>query len=807
MRSAVSTPSPATPSSSGPSERLLMSQRSKSVRIKMDNRDLRVRRGLTVLQAAEEKGIYIPTLCAHKDLTPYGGCRLCIVEVEGMRGLPTACTTPVEDGMIIRTHTAQVQDERREILQLLLSEHTSSCLICDQQEECRDYMGTIRKAGVTTGCRYCPNDDGCELQDVVEHLELREIGYPIYYRNLRVEKEDPFYDRDYNLCILCGRCIRMCQEIRTANVLAFKQRGRHTVIGPAFHRTHMDSGCEFCGACVSACPTGALAEKARKWEGPPDRERISTCSLCGVGCQVRLLTKGNRVIGSLPSEDGPVNRGQLCVKGRFCTTELVNGRQRLKQPYTIRAGTRVQLSWEEAIDLAAGKLSDCRPEQFGMVISPDCTNEDLYVAQKFVRLAMGSNNIDTSARVFYGPSFNAYLSLMKRAVPLSNLESASAILCVGLDTRFGRSVVGVALRRAQRDGVQIVSIHAGDHNLSLIADRWLRPEPGGELKMLRALLKLVGKGAAGQAGIKSTRKTTASQRELQCAAEMLAEAKAPVILIGPDLLGDRNSRQTLEVIEKLAGSIEAGILTLPTQANLYGSVLMGTYPELLPGGFSFTDKERAAELRRIWLAALPKMSTAWNTGRLRSSRKLKVLYLVGEMIPGAGQLADFVIHQNIYPPKENDGADLVLPGTAYTEVDGTLVNGEGRVQRIRKAVPPPGKALPDWKILCRIAGRMNKKGFAFSSAGQVYRELSGMIPGMGTFARPAARPLSLSVPEKVTDVRYKSAPGKIPGRGRSFQLYASGLEHTYRGLPLAGLVSSSQRVWLTSIRRMRINLI
>ena len=170
------------------------------------------------------------------------------------------------NGIKIRTHTAQVQAERKEILQLILSEHTSSCLICEESDQCRESMVTIKKAGVTTGCRYCPNDSDCELQEVVEYLKIDDIGYPVYYRNLPVEKFDPFYDRDYNLCILCGRCIRMCQEIRTANTLAFKQRGRYTTIGPAFHRTHLEAGCEFCGSCVSACPTGALSEKTRKWE-------------------------------------------------------------------------------------------------------------------------------------------------------------------------------------------------------------------------------------------------------------------------------------------------------------------------------------------------------------------------------------------------------------------------------------------------------------------------------------------------------------------------------------------------------------
>ena len=345
-----------------------MSRKNGKVNINIDNKSYLVRKDLTILQAAELNQIYIPTLCAHKDLSPHGGCRMCIVEVEGFRNFPTACTTPIEDGMVIRTHTAQVNTIRREIIQLFMSEHPSSCLICDEKVECAEYLTTIHKAGVTTGCRYCANNDQCELQDVVEYLDVKEINYPIFYRNQRVEKEDPFYDRDYNLCILCGRCIRMCQEVRLANVLAFKFRGRNTVIGPAYDRTHINSGCEFCGACVSVCPTGTLSEKARKWDGKPEREQISTCSFCGVGCQLRLLVKEDRIIGSLPVDDPLVNHGQLCVKGRFCITDIVNVHKRLKVPYKLYRATNVNIPWDEAIDIAVEKLKNCSPEKFGMLI-------------------------------------------------------------------------------------------------------------------------------------------------------------------------------------------------------------------------------------------------------------------------------------------------------------------------------------------------------------------------------------------------------------------------------------------------------
>ncbi len=772
-----------------------MSKRNEKVTINIDNQMLEVDRGLTILQAAEQNNIYIPTLCSHKDLTPFGGCRMCIVEVEGMRGFPTACTTPVEQEMIIRTHTAQVQAERSEILQLILSEHTSSCLICDEKEECKNFMGTIRKVGVTTGCRYCPNDGQCELQDVVEKMGVKEINYPIYYRNLRVEKDDPFYDRDYNLCILCGRCIRMCQEIRNANTLTFKQRGWHTVIGPAYDRTHLEAGCEFCGACISVCPTGALSEKVSKWEGKAEREEITTCPLCGVGCQIRLLIKENEIIGTLPAEDNLVNKGHSCVKGRFCITELVNNHQRLKKPYKTQDKTRVELSWEEALDLAVDKLSTCSPEQYAMLISPNCSNEDLYIAQKFTRVVMGSSNIDTSARGFYGSGFNAYLSLLKKSVPLSKLKDASVILCVGLDTRFGRSVVGVELKTAIKRGAKIITVNPREHNLALIAEKWLRPVPGMEADLLDSLASLAEEKKTRTSPQGSKGKSGNLKDQLVRAAKMLMEASAPVILVGSDFLQYDKSHQIFENIEKLARNVGAGILPLPDQNNLVGSILMGAYPELLPGGFSSTDKKRLDSLRKVWNANLSDFSSSWNATALSSKTKMKVLYLIGEAPSNFQPPSDFLIFQNIYPPDPLYKTDLVLPSAAFTEIDGTFVNGEGRIQRGRKGVNPPGQALPDWKILCLIAQKMGKEGFDFSSPQEIHKEISSIVKGFGDFDNVERKAGPLTCEGKLTIPQTKPKGTKKVNKGFPFILNTSLSGHSYRGFSLTTWVEGTRKLF------------
>jgi predicted molibdopterin-dependent oxidoreductase YjgC len=757
-----------------------MRRRTRKIDITIDNKPCAVDEGMTILEAAECSGVYIPKLCAHKDLTPFGGCRMCIVEVEGIRGFPTACTTPVTDGMSIKTETAQLQKERKEILQLILSEHTSSCLICDERDECSESLDTIRKAGVTTGCRYCPNDGDCELQEVVDYLDVRDIEYPVYYRNLPVEKMDPFYDRDYNICILCGRCIRMCQEIRTANTLAFKQRGNKTVIGPAFERNHLDAGCEFCGACVSVCPTGALAEKSRKWDGREDKRTATTCALCGIGCRLDILVKNDRVIGGLPVEDKLVSDMQLCVKGRFCVPELVNDHHRLKRPTVTRFGANVEISWSEATRIAAEALSSCEPERFGMVVSTDCSNEDLYVAQKFTRAVMGSANIDSSARLHYGDAFRPYLGLLASPAGLSDISVAGAVLCIGLDALYGRSVVGVELRKAARNGAKIVTVNREPHSISLVADRWIKPEAGGEASVLSLLERsILGRG----------RKTG----DIADAAAMIAGAESPVILIGPGILGRSDSERMIETIKKIAGSTGASIMPLPSSCNLAGSVLMGAYPEFLPGASPATSNKFRARLKKIWKSPVPSGRTTWNANSLFSGRKrLKVLYVVGNVPARRRPRADFLIFQNIYPPDPSLKADIVLPAAAFTESDGTFISGEGRIQRFRKAVTPPGDARPDWKIIGMIAKKLGAEGFGFKNDGQVRKEIALLVKGFsgGTVGSRGLIPLDIHG-SNGSGKSARRTPGDV-SRAFPLLLELGTDEHTYRGFPLSYVVDGAR---------------
>ncbi len=765
-----------------------MNQKNGTIKITIDDNVLNVKKGISILDAAEQNDIFIPSLCAYESLDPHGGCRVCIVEVEGKKGFLKSCATPVQEGMVVRTNTDTVQGERKKILQLLLSEHTSSCLICEEKEECRNSMSTIRKVGVTTGCRYCPGDNKCELQKVVEWVGVDELIYPTYYRNLPVEKEDPFYDRDYNLCILCGRCVRVCHEVRSANTLAFNQRGRDTVIGPAFGRNHIEAGCEFCGACVEVCPTGALSEKANKWDGIHETEEISTCALCGVGCQIKVLSKGDKLIGTLPAEDELVNDGHLCVKGRFCIYELVNNYQRLKKAIKLKEGSQLQIPIDEAVKIAAEKLADCKPDEFGMIISPNCTVEDLYIAQKFTRHVMSSHHIDTSARLFYGAGFNSYLKLMKKSTTLKNMKNSSLIFGIGADLRYGRSVVGVAIRNAIHRGAKIITIHPHDHSLVLSSDVWIQPTPGEEADILNSLSNI----------LEDNEKKKVSA-DLSKIADLLKGAENPIFLIGTEFLNYSNSAEILELVNKIAEKINAEILTLPAQNNLYGSLLMGNYPELLPGGSHSSDKKTVADLGKLWGKEMPVYKNGWDLNKIVSGQKLKVAYLVGETPPIPEPISEYLIYQNIYPLDHVQTANLTFPAAAFTEVDGTFINGEGRIQPIKKSVSAPGDALPDWQILCKIAQKMGASGFDFNSIADIHTEIGKVVDAFkdkDRFARKA-QPLPDSI--QIKSHKTDKTGIKTSSKNKLFILTAIPLEHVYRGIPLTSKVEGLKKLFDESV--------
>jgi predicted molibdopterin-dependent oxidoreductase YjgC len=334
--------------------------------------------GQTVLQVARANGIQIPTLCDMPELTPTGACRICMVEIEGMRSLMASCSSPVADGMKVETHTERVLNARRFVVDLLLSCHPLDCLTCEKNGDC-----TLQNLAY-------------ELGLTGSRMEGERHAYP-------VDLSNPFIVRDYNKCILCQRCIRACDEIQGIQAIKNSYRGFDTKVATAFDSTLQESNCVFCGQCVQVCPVGALTEKKAKGLGRAwETEKVrTTCPYCGVGCQLYLHTKGERIAKVTAVEDGSPNKGRLCLKGRF-GYDFIYSKDRLTSPLIKENGTFREASWDEALDLVATKfkqiIAESSPDAIAGVSCARSINEDSYQMQKLFRAVIGTNNIDHCAR-------------------------------------------------------------------------------------------------------------------------------------------------------------------------------------------------------------------------------------------------------------------------------------------------------------------------------------------------------------------------------------------------------------------------
>ena len=360
------------------------------ITLNIDGKEIKAEKGDTVLEAAHKAGIEIPTLCAHPALEPYGACRLCIVEIEGMRGFPPSCTTPSAEGMVIKTKSPDIVELRRNVIKLMLSGHTSPCLVCNDRELCEKYRPRPFKTGKATRCTFCSNRDGCELRRLADEYEINELEVPIIYKNLDIERNEPFMDRDYNLCVLCGRCARICEKIHQRGAIDFTNRGKDARIGTAFHRPHTETNCQFCGACIDICPTGALSDRFAKWYGVPDQTVDSTCVLCPHGCSIRLKIKDGKVIGSGMTE--LTREARICAVGRFVLPQLLDNPSRLISHQVRVEDGLIKTSYEEAVSQAAERLTSYSGKQFALITPSSATREEIYVLNKFANEAMKSHN-------------------------------------------------------------------------------------------------------------------------------------------------------------------------------------------------------------------------------------------------------------------------------------------------------------------------------------------------------------------------------------------------------------------------------
>ncbi len=606
----------------------------------------------------------------------------------------------------------------------------------------------------------CKAAHDCRLRDVAGELGLEGDEFPTVRHWRPVDRSHPFIEHDPNRCIACGQCVRICQEVQGVGALAL--RHRVATLGPS--PGLLDTRCEACGQCLAACPTGAIVPRG---EVPPAREVRTICAYCGVGCGLVLGVRGDAVVSVRGDPDNPVNRGLLCVKGRF-GYEFIRHPDRLTTPLIRRQGELVPASWEEALDVVAEGLR--RARTVAVVGSARSTNEDMYALQKFARAVLGTNHLDHCARLCHAPSVAALAQSFGSGAmtnPIADLRHSACILSIGSNTTESHPVIGVEVRRAVREGARLIVANPLWIDLCRFADIWLQHRPGTDVALLCGMARVIlDEGlvdeeyvAARCEGYEELREALAAYdpetvqtitgvpaARLREAARLYATSLPASILYSMGITQHSHGTDNVFAIANLAlltgnvGVTGGGVNPLRGQNNVQGACDMGVLPNVLPGYQPVGDAGRRAKFEQAYGVALPAEPgmTVSEMAEAMAEGSIRALYVVGQnpMLsqPDLGRLEqslrrlDFLVVQDIFLSETAALADVVLPAACFAEKDGTFTNTERRVQRIRRAVAPPGQARADWEIVAALARRMGGKGFNWSGPEEIMTEIASLVP-------------------------------------------------------------------------------
>lgn len=717
------------------------------MQITINGRPITAQPGDTIYRAAADAGIAIPSLCASAHLSPYGSCRLCLAEIEGMKGLHATCSMPVRDGMIIRTENEALTRHRRNLIELYLSERPSG-------------------------------EPLQQLADLAKVYGVTHVRYPAGAgRALILDDSSPFFTFDNQRCISCARCVRACDEIQPAFAISMVHAG--FAIRPAWGGAGLDGGggvasstCVSCGACVKECPTGALTEKTVLREGPATSRVRTTCAYCGVGCSFNAGIRGGRVVSMVPADDGPANHGHACLKGRFGWTYNY-AEDRVTQPL-LRDGTGWKaIGWEQALDLMARSFTRFKDEAgadaVAAISSSRGTNEENYLFGKFIRCVMGTNHIDNCARVCHSATVTGMMETLGASAAtnsIRDLDDAKLILVVGANPTESHPVLGAKLLQLARRGLPLIVIDPRRTEIARAATLHLQLRPGTNVALLNGLGHVIAaEGLLDRPFIEQRTEgvedwlatvkeypperveqvTCVPAEDLRRAARMYAGSGASLSVHGLGVTEHRWGSHGVMALCNLAlatGHIArpgTGINPLRGQNNVQGASDSGCLPTHYIGYQSLDDPGVAARHHALTGRPLPfrrgmKIPDMWDAAL---DGRLKSLWIIGydvaqtdpnlKKVRKALSQLEFLVVQDLFVSQTAKFAHLLLPGASFLEKDGTFTNLERRIQRIRKAVEPPHGILPDWQVVCEVSTRMGYP-MRYGHPSEIMDEMASLSP-------------------------------------------------------------------------------
>ncbi len=731
----------------------------KLVTLTIDGREVTVPEGTSVMRAAALSEIKIPKLCATEQLEAFGSCRMCLVQIEGMKGLPASCTTPVAQGMKVRTQNKQLADVRRGVMELYISDHPLDCLTC-------------------------PANGHCELQDMAGVVGLREVRYGYAGANhLDAPKDtsNPYFTFDASKCIVCSRCVRACDEQQGTLALTIQGRGFDSKVAASQDVSFMDSECVSCGACVQACPTATLSENTLIQKGQAEHSITTTCAYCGVGCSFRAEMQGEEVVRMVPNKDGHANHGHSCVKGRFAIGYATHAdrimkpmiRSKISDPWR-------EVSWDEAIGYAAAELKRIQAkhgrDSIGAITSSRCSNEETYLVQKLVRAGFGNNNVDTCARVCHSPTGYGLKNTIGESAGTQNFDSvmqADVIFVIGANPTDGHPVFASQMKRRLRQGAKLIVADPRQIDLvrtpHIAAEYHLKLRPGTNVALINSVAHVVvTEGLVKEEYVRERCEPEAFEKwrtfialpknspeamqeitgvpasEVRAAARLYATAGNGAIYYGLGVTEHSQGSTMVMGIANLAmatgnvGREGVGINPLRGQNNVQGSCDMGSFPHEFPGYRHVSDDTVRHLFEGAWGVNLlnepglriPNMFEAALDG------DFKGLYIEGEDIaqsdPNTQHVTaaltsmECIIVQDLFLNESAKFAHVFLPGSSFLEKDGTFTNAERRISRVRKVMQPKS-GYADWEITQLLS---NAVGFPMNYAhpSEIMDEIARLTP-------------------------------------------------------------------------------